>query len=178
MAMAGIFGLFAATYYWFPLVTGRLMSEPLGRWHFWLTLLAAYGCFLPMHITGLKGEPRHYAQLTGLPGTAASHLLAPTLPLNLHITVFAFVLAASQILFLLNLLLSWRGADPASSNPWQATTLEWHPALDPRRRNTLLEAEPEPIEVFRRPCHYATKSNQPHFLPQWESAATPETESE
>ncbi len=178
MAMAGIFGLFAATYYWFPLVTGRLMSEPLGRWHFWLSLLAAYGCFLPMHITGLMGEPRHYAQLTSLPGTAASHLLAPTLPLNVHITVFAFVLAACQILFLLNLLLSWRRGRPAPPNPWQATTLEWHPALDPRIRTSPPNDDPEPIEVFRQPCHYHTKTEHVHFVPQWESPTTAEPDSE
>ena len=178
MAMAGVFGLFAATYYWFPLVTGRLLSERLGHWHFWLTLLAAYGCFLPMHITGLMGEPRHYAQLTGLPGTAANRLLAPTLPLNFHITAFAFVLAASQILYCLNLLLSWRRGEPAGTNPWQATTLEWHPALDPRAESPTLNSPQGPIEVFRPPCHYWTKSDQPHFLPQWESAATSGIESE
>ena len=178
MAMAGIFGLFAATYYWFPLVTGRLMSESLGRWHFWLTLVAAYGCFLPMHITGLMGEPRHYAQLTGLPGTAANHLLAPTLPLNVHITVFAFVLAASQILFVLNLLLSWRQGRLALSNPWQATTLEWHPALDPRTETSPTNKDPEPIEVFRQPCHYHTKTDHFHFVPQWESPTTAEPDSE
>ena len=182
MAMAGIFGLFAATYYWFPLVTGRLMSEPLGRWHFWLTLLAAYGCFLPMHLTGLMGEPRHYAQLTGLPGTAAARLLAPTLPLNVHITVSAFILAASQILFLWNLVRSWRHGEPAAANPWQATTLEWHPALHPAARNTppaaASEPDVDPIRAFRRPCHYLTKSGQPHFLPQWETAATSQLESE
>ena len=74
MAMAGVFGLFSATYYWFPQITmtatrqGRLMGEGLGRLHFWGTILGAYATFLPMHITGLEGEPRHYAQLTGIPG--------------------------------------------------------------------------------------------------------------
>ena len=178
MAMAGIFGLFAATYYWFPLITGRLMCERLGRWHFWLTLLAAYGCFLPMHITGLMGEPRHYAQLTGLPGTAANRLLAQTLPLNAHITAFAFLLAASQIFFLWNLLRSWRGGLPAPPNPWQATTLEWHPALHPTADAAALDASPEPVEVFRQPCHYWSKSGQENFLPQWEPTATTVPESE
>src|SRR6202000_2669646 len=66
MAMAGIFGLFCATYYWFPLIFRLQLSEALGKLHFWLTLFFAYNTFLPMHITGLAGEPRHYAQLTGL----------------------------------------------------------------------------------------------------------------
>src|ERR1700729_1931398 len=87
MAMAGIFGLYAATYYWFPLITathqhpGRLMSESLGRGHFWLTLIGAYAVFLPMHLTGLMGEPRHYSQLTGIPGPGlpgSGSALSPT----------------------------------------------------------------------------------------------------
>ena len=95
MAMAGVFGLFAGAYYWFPLLTsingrpGRLMSENLGRWHFWLTFSAAYATFLPMHLAGLLGEPRHYAQLSGLPNAAANRLLAPTSP-NSHPTAAFF----------------------------------------------------------------------------------------
>ena len=66
MAMAGVFGLFCATYYWAPILIHRQLSEPLGKLHFWGTILGAYSTFLPMHLTGLAGEPRHYAQLTGI----------------------------------------------------------------------------------------------------------------
>ena len=69
MGMAVSFALFAAIYYWFPLLTGKRMSERLGRWHFWLSLVGAYAVFLPMHFTGLAGEPRQYAQLTGTAGS-------------------------------------------------------------------------------------------------------------
>ena len=72
MAMAGAFSIFAGVYYWFPLMTGRLMSERLGRWHFWLSLIAAYGTFFPMHLEGLAGRPRHYAQVTGSTSSLAS----------------------------------------------------------------------------------------------------------
>ena len=120
MGMAGIFALFAAIYYWFPLLTGRLMSERLGRWHFWLSLIGAYAVFFPMHFAGLAGEPRHYAQLTG----TASYLES-LLPLQRWITVAAFVLAAAQLLFLWNILRSFRQGDAASGNPWNASTLEW-----------------------------------------------------
>ena len=177
MAMAGVFGLFAATYYWFPLVTNRLMSETLGRWHFWLTLLAAYGCFLPMHLTGLMGEPRHYAQLAELPGSAANRLLAPTLPLNMHITISAVILVASQVLFFANLAVSWRRGLIASANPWQATTLEWSPALRAHSHPTS-DGDLAPVEAFRRPCHYWSHHNGWHFLPQWDSADTTEPKSE
>ncbi|WP_433983216.1 cbb3-type cytochrome c oxidase subunit I [Tunturiibacter empetritectus] len=142
MAMAGIFGLYAATYYWFPLLTatsqhpGRLLSEPLGHLHFWCTLLGAYAVFLPMHLTGLAGEPRHYGQLTGIPGpggslSPAGALLSHTLPLNRFITYAAIFLATAQLIFLFNLARSLRKGKIASSNPWQATTLEWHPSMNP-----------------------------------------------
>jgi cytochrome c oxidase subunit I len=120
MGMAGVFALFAAVYYWFPLLTGRRMSERLGRWHFWLSLIGAYAVFFPMHWAGLAGEPRQYAQLTG-----TSAYLANLLPLQQFITIAAFVLAGSQLIFLWNLVVSLRHGAPADDNPWNANTLEW-----------------------------------------------------
>jgi cytochrome c oxidase subunit 1 len=99
MAMAGVFGLFCATYYWFPLLFGRMLNERLGKVHFWGTLLGAYATFLPMHLTGLAGEPRHYAQLNGLAGPGRT-LLEATQPLQVHITIAAIFLALAQIPFL------------------------------------------------------------------------------
>lgn len=129
MGMAVSFALFAAIYYWFPLLTGKLMSERLGRWHFWLSLVGAYTVFFPMHFAGLAGEPRQYAQLTG---TAA--FLENLLPLERFITMAAFLLVAAQLLFLWNLLHSWIRGEKSSPNPWSATTLEWAtpdtPSLD------------------------------------------------
>jgi cytochrome c oxidase subunit 1 len=157
MAMSGIFGLFAATYYWFPIITaqpgkpGRTMSESLGRWHFWTTLIGAYATFLPMHLTGLAGEPRHYSQLTGIPN-AAGQLIANLRPLNSFITHAALFLAAAQILFLINLVKSLRSGAPAQPNPWHATTLEWHPCLEPY---SDLAASNEKIAVYRSPCEYS-----------------------
>jgi cytochrome c oxidase subunit 1 len=175
MAMAAIFALFAATYYWFPLMTahsrgpGRLMSEPLGRLHFWATLVGAYATFLPMHLTGLMGEPRHYAQLIGVPN-AAGHLLAGTLPLNRFITWSAIFLATAQLLFFANLIHSLLRGKPATPNPWQATTLEWHPALHP---SAPPEASEEHIAVYRQPCEYQTTAAGELILPQWSTHAMP-----
>jgi cytochrome c oxidase subunit 1 len=120
MGMAVSFALFAAIYYWFPLLTGKRMSERLGRWHFWLSLIGAYAVFFPMHFAGLAGEPRQYAQLTG---TAA--FLANLLPLERFISVAAFLLVTSQLLFLWNVLHSWIRGEKSSPNPWEASTLEW-----------------------------------------------------
>jgi cytochrome c oxidase subunit I len=180
MAMAGVFGLFAATYYWFPLISAqsgrpaRLMSEPLGRLHFWLTLVGAYATFLPMHLTGLAGQPRHYAQLTGIPGpggslSPAGHLLAGTIPLNRQITYAAIFLATAQVFFFINLARSLRRGNIASTNPWQATTLEWHPSLHP---NAGAEASDVAIAVHNSPCLYISTATGDTFVPQWENKIT------
>ena len=180
MAMAGVFGLFSATYYWFPHITSatggpeRLMSERLGRIHFWGTILGAYATFLPMHLTGLAGEPRHYAQLTGIPGQASAHLLASTLPMQRQITYAALFLAAAQLPFLVNLAYSFRRGKLAAQNPWQATTLEWHPALAAASSSCQPLVSDTKIAVYRAPCDYQEGNNEATFLPQWVSESVAE----
>ncbi|HEY0759653.1 MAG TPA: cbb3-type cytochrome c oxidase subunit I [Acidisarcina sp.] len=118
MAMAGAFSVFAGVYYWFPLMTGRLMHEGFGRAHFWLTLMGAYATFFPMHFAGLAGEPRHYSDLTGA-------AMAGMLPLQRGITIAALALASAQLLFIVNVAWSIKHGTIAEANPWRATTLEW-----------------------------------------------------
>lgn len=178
MAMAGAFGLFSATYYWFPQITataarpGRLMSEGLGRVHFWGTILGAYATFLPMHITGLEGEPRHYAQLTGIPGQAG-HLMAKPMLMQTHITYGAIFLVLAQIPFLVNLVWSFRNGRLAGENPWAATTMEWKPGLF--LADLADETSPEEtISVYRGPCDYRDGNNPATFHPQWVSESVAE----
>jgi cytochrome c oxidase subunit 1 len=156
MAMAGAFSIFAGVYYWFPLITGRRLSERLGRWHFWLSLLGAYGTFLPMHLEGLAGRPRHYAQVTG-----STSSLASLLPAERGITWAAFLLASAQMIFLINVLWSARRGARAGDNPWRATTLEWRPS------GPVL-----PVE--RGPYEYGNRSDGLDFTPQWETVAEQE----
>ena len=163
MAMAGTFGLFCATYYWAPLLFHRTLSEPLGKLHFWATLLGAYSTFLPMHFTGLAGEPRHYAQLTSIVGPGST-LLASTLPLQRHITVSAIFLVCAQLPFFLNLILSLRHPAEHLDNPWQATTMEWAPnALNPH-------PDEDPLVAYREPCQYSESGI--NFLTQWSPDST------
>ncbi len=164
MAMAGVFGLFCATYYWAPLLFGRRLSEPLGRVHFAGTFFGAYSVFLPMHLTGLTGEPRHYAQLNSLPGPASA-LLTSTMPLQRHISGSAFFLVAFQLPFLLALIQAFRRPRETQTNPWQATTLEWSPALAP---HAVLAPSTPAVQVFRAPCEYSLKDDT--FLPQWSAS--------
>jgi cytochrome c oxidase subunit 1 len=166
MAMAGVFGLYCAMYYWAPLVLGRRMGEGLGRAHFWLTAVLAYATFLPMHLTGLAGEPRHYAQLDGAGPTAA--LLQGTMGLQRWITVAAVGLAGAQVLFLVNLVLTLRRPRETEVNPWGATTLEWAPGQE--------SVAVDRVTVFREPCQYSSDGKD--FLTQWDAAASHKAEPE
>jgi len=156
MAMAGVFGTFAGIYYWFPIMTGRLMNEALGKVHFWISLIAAYGTFLPMHFAGLAGEPRHYDRLAG-PATKFVMLL----PVERGITYSALLLATVQGVFLWNVFASLRKGRTAGVNPWGATTLEWSNGEVPER-------------IERGPYEYELPQGEGGFHPQWESLAKQE----
>jgi cytochrome c oxidase subunit 1 len=119
MAMAGVFAIFSATYFWFPKMFGRMMNESLGRWHFWITLLGAYATFMPMHLLGIAGHPRRYSELSGVQYVAAMA------PLQKFVTLAAIVTLAGQIIFLVNLFWSMFKGRVAEANPWECTTLEW-----------------------------------------------------
>jgi cytochrome c oxidase subunit 1 len=129
MGVASIFGIFAATYYWFPKMFGRMMNESLGRWHFWLSFAGTYAIFMPMHYLGMAGHPRRYSQLTEV---AYLHGL---IPLQKFITYAAFITIAAQFIFLFNLFWSLKFGAKASDNPWEATTLEWTTATPPPHDN-------------------------------------------
>src|SRR5262249_38461181 len=119
MAMAGLFAVFAATYFWFPKMFGRMMNERLGALHFWITLFAAYATFMPMHLLGIAGHPRRYSELTGV------QYLITLAPLQKFITVAAIFTILGQIVFLMNFFWSLRRGPLAENNPWECTTLEW-----------------------------------------------------
>jgi cytochrome c oxidase subunit I+III len=117
-----VFPLFAAFYYWFPKVTGRMLSETVGRWHFWLMFLGVNLTFFPMHQLGLEGMPRRvytYLQETGWGD------------LNLVATAGAVLTFVSVAVFLANAARSWRAGKIAGDDPWAADTLEWSTSSPP-----------------------------------------------
>ena len=121
MGMAAMFGIFGATYFWFPQLSGgRLMNETLGRAHFWLSLLGAYCTFIPMHFLGMAGHPRRYSQIAG----SASYL-QHLLPVQKFITYSAIILMSAQFIFLVNVFISWRRGRVSNGNPWLSPSLEW-----------------------------------------------------
>jgi cytochrome c oxidase subunit 1 len=158
VAPGTIFALFAGVYYWFPKITGRMMNETLGRIHFVGSLVCMNVIFLPMFIQGLAGVNRRLWD----GGALYSHAQG-TLHLNTPMAYAAFGLAAFQIFFLVNLVLSVRFGRAVSTNPWDATTLEWAATSTPPRAHGNFE---HPPRVFRDPYDYSVPGAAAGFLPQ------------
>ena len=114
-----LFAIFGSIMFWFPKMYGRLMSERVGKIHFWLTFVAFNAVFFPMHILGAGGQMRRIADPT------AYEFLRHQQGWNVFITFAAFVLGASQLIFLGNLVWSIFKGKRADANPWRANTLEW-----------------------------------------------------
>jgi cytochrome c oxidase subunit 1 len=145
----GLFPLFGALYHWFPKFTGRLLSERLGRWNFWIFFVGFNLTFFPMHQLGLHGMPRRV--YTYLPETGWG-------PLNLVATVGALLLVASMVTLVTNVLWSRRHGELAGDDPWGGDTLEWETASPPppynfarlptvRDRTPRWDVAPRPVVV-------------------------------
>ncbi|WP_414476024.1 cytochrome c oxidase subunit I [Microvirga sp. M2] len=117
-----VFPLFAALYYWTPTVTGRMLSERLGRWAFWLMFIGFNAAFLPMFVTGLRGMPRRIYTYSGDLGLSW---------LNLITSVFGFVFAAGVLVALIDFVWHLRWGREAGINPWGAPSLEWLAPIPP-----------------------------------------------
>jgi cytochrome c oxidase subunit 1 len=122
VAPGTIFALFAGVYHWFPKLTGRFMSDKLGRWHFWPSLLGMNLVFAPMFIQGMAGFHRRWYD----GGKYFEQTSADWLWLNEVMSIGAFILAIGQIPFIWNVFSSIKGGKKIpNDNPWGATTLEW-----------------------------------------------------
>jgi cytochrome c oxidase subunit 1 len=117
-----LFTIFGAIYYWFPKVTGRLMSERLGRWHFWLFALGFNLTFAPLHIAGILGMPRRIYTYDAGRGWEIWNLVA---------TIGVAFQALGILFFVANLLWSSRRGARAGDDPWDAWTLEWSTTSPP-----------------------------------------------
>jgi cytochrome c oxidase subunit 1 len=164
MGVASIFGMFAATYFWFPKMFGRMMSESLGKIHFWITFVGVYCIFVPMHVMGLVGMPRRYSQFTEYTFLSRLH------PLVVFVSVVAIITVLTQFLFYFNLIWSLFKGKKAGANPWDATTLEWTTASPPPHDNF---AGVLPV-VYRGPYEFAVPGAPNDFVMQTE----PETDVE
>lgn len=158
VAPGTIFALFAGLYYWFPKVTGRKMSDSLGRIHFFGSFVCMNVIFMPMLIQGLAGMSRRLYD----GGAQYSHTQG-VLYLNEVISVGAWALAIFQLFFIFNFFWSMRKGEKVSENYWEATTLDWAAAPSPPvpHGNFLT-----PPKVYRGPYEYSMPGFESDFVPQ------------
>jgi cytochrome c oxidase subunit 1 len=156
VAPGTIFALFAGVYYWYPKVTGRVLSERLGKLHFWPSFILMNGIFFPMLIQGLAGVSRRLYD----GGTSYAHA-QDVLYLNEVMSFSAWALAIAQIPFIINFFLSIRTGQEVSNNPWLATTLEWAAPSPPPHGNFI-----ELPKVYRGAYEYSTPGAARDYLLQ------------
>jgi cytochrome c oxidase subunit I len=190
VAPGTIFALFAGVYHWFPKITGRFMSDKLGKWHFWPSLIGMNLVFAPMFIQGMAGFHRrwydggkYFENTAGFQNwsTTLTHKIGGffgfdipdnMLSLNIVMSVGAFILALGQIPFIINFWFSIKGGQKVESdNPWNATTMDWATPTPPPHGNFLFE----PV-AHRGPYEYSVPGHGADFFPQWETElGKPET---
>ncbi len=156
-----LFALFGAITYWYPKMFGKLMSEPWGKVHFWLTFVFYNLVFFPMHTLGMAGHMRRIYDPTQY------DFLKPYQPMNEFISISAFALFAVQAIFALNFILSLKWGKKAPQNPWEDNGLEWSlPAPAPHGN---WETVPT---VYRGPYEFSSPQVPEDYLPQYRKLPT------
>ncbi|HLZ64264.1 MAG TPA: cytochrome c oxidase subunit I [Ktedonosporobacter sp.] len=132
--------VFGAFYYWFPKMTGKMLDDGLGKWHFWLSIIGLNLAFFPMHIAGLLGMPRRVYDYPGNLGWNEMNLLS---------SIGAFIIGVAVVVFMFNLVKSLKSGEKAPEDPWDAYTLEWDTSSPPKKYNFLTI----PVVRSRRPFY-------------------------
>jgi len=151
-----MFGIFAAIYFWYPKMFGRMMNETVGKIHFWLSFISFNCAFFTMHILGLRTVSRRVHNYTNY------NSFSDLQPMNEFITISAFVMGASQVFFIINFIGSWVWGKKAPSNPWNATTLEWADAPSPPPHNNFAKTP----QVYHGPYEYSSPLVEEDWLAQ------------
>ena len=158
MGVSPILVVFGSIYHWYPKMTGRMLNETLGKWHFWGTLLGTYAVYLPMHYLGFLGVPRRYFAMGD-----TEFMPESAFALNQGITIAVLIVAVFQLIFLYNLIHSFRHGEKAGPNPWKATTLEWQTPDTPPKHGNWGHTLPE---VHRWAYDYSVPGYPDDFIPQ------------
>jgi len=154
-----IIGTFAGFTYWFPKMFGKMMNETLGKIHFWITILAFNGVFLPLFVTGAFGDNRRIPNHQIYP-----ELNAPFMnDLRILATVSLVILLLAQLIFVYNVVMSLLRGPRAEKNPWHANTLEWTADSPPPHGNWPPSELPE---VHRGPYEYSVPGRSQDYWPQ------------
>lgn len=158
MAVSPILVIFGAIYHWYPKITGRMLDDALGKFHFWVTFIGSYAIYYPMHYLGFLGVPRRYYSIEGIDFIPES-----AVNLNVAISIAAITVAAVQLVFLYNLFVSYFRGKEAGDNPWEATTLEWQTADTPPKHGNFGDNLPL---VYRWAYDYSVPGAEHDFIPQ------------
>ena len=158
MAVSPVLAVFGAVYHWYPKITGRMLNETLGKFHFWVTFVGLYCIYYPMHYLGILGVPRRY-YANGVTDFIPESAQA----LNAGISIAAIIVASTQLVFLYNLAVSTTRGKPAGDNPWGATTLEWQTATTPPSHGNFGKELPL---VYRWAYDYSVPGAKEDFIPQ------------
>ncbi|MBT4719031.1 MAG: cytochrome c oxidase subunit I [Rhodospirillaceae bacterium] len=158
MGIAPVLVIFAAVYHWFPKMSGRMLNEGWGQFHFWITFLGSYLIYFPMHYLGFVGVPRRYFEIG-----ETSFIPPSATTLNEFITIVVLIVGVAQIVFIINIIASiWTGK-PAGDNPWNATTLEWQTATTPPGHGNFGDELPV---TYRWAYAYSVPGVEDDFVPQ------------
>ncbi len=157
MGASAIFGMFSGVYHWFPRMFGRMLNKNLGYVHFWVTVVCVYGVFFPMHFLGLAGVPRRYYN------NSAYESFDAFLNMNHMISIFAFIGALAQVVFLFNFIYSMVKGKKAPQNPWDSNTIEWTSPAGPGIHGNWEGPTPT---VHRWPYDYSKPGAEHDFIPQ------------
>ncbi|MEP7171330.1 MAG: cbb3-type cytochrome c oxidase subunit I, partial [Bacteroidota bacterium] len=157
MGASAIFGMLAGVYHWFPRMFGRLMNKKLGYAHFWITIVAVYGVFFPLHFMGLAGVPRRYYANTAYEG------FDNLLNINVLVTTVALIGGIGQLIFAFNFFYSIFRGKKSPQNPWGSNTIEWTSPIEKQLHGNW--AGPTPT-VYRWPYDYGKPGAVEDFIPQ------------
>jgi cytochrome c oxidase subunit I len=157
---ATLFGCFGGIVFWFPKMYGRMMNETLGKWHFVLTFIGFNGTFFPMHLLGVSGMPRRYAD------PYIHDFLKHTQPMNQFMTICAILMGCAQFILLFNFFYSRKFGPMCGRNPWHANGLEWTAPSPPGHGNF----ESVPI-CYRGPYEYSDPNHSEDYWLQTDQPA-------
>ena len=164
MGVAGMFGMFAGLYHWYPKMYGRYLNNTLSYIHFWVTMIGSYLIFWPMHYEGLAGMPRRYYDFSSWESFKMFG------GLNQFISFVSIIVFSAQLLFVFNFFYSiFKGRKVTTQNPWGGTTLEWTTPIRPGHGNWVGEIP----EVHRWAYDYGKDGRE--FIPQTEPVGEDES---
>ncbi len=158
MGVAPMLVVFGAIHHWYPKITGRILHEGMGKFHFWITFLGTYSIFFPIHYLGLMGIPRRYHELGEM-----SFVPDSVADLNAFVTVVTLIVGVAQLVFLFSLVWSYFKGKESGPNPWRATSLEWQTAETPPGHGNFGKELPV---VYRWAYDYSVPGAAQDFIPQ------------